>query len=307
MTTKQLTTYVTALFAFESELFILDRIAENLKPYVEENRPKPPKQPNVPMPHKPRDIEEDLRFVSESHCALFVCSIIMFVLSFILIAASASAAGICLLFASIIMFTLHSSRHCKRKIEAEALLEKYNARITEYYKKCKEATDKYQADLSSYEAQAKKYDEKWTYLFDKHNEVVEKLEHTRDIFYEKGIIFPKYRNLVAVSAFYEYLITGRCETLDGTNGAYNLYERSTSLHIIAKKSNNISEFLSQLQYENYTLFEKFMTSSIYIDSLIANLVIHDDTESLLAHYSDRIRLAEESLTHVDDILKDPED
>ena len=37
-------------------------------------------------------------------------------------------------------------------------------------------------------------------------------------------VFPKYLDIVAVSKIYEYLVTGRCTQLTGTNGAYRLYE-----------------------------------------------------------------------------------
>lgn len=39
-----------------------------------------------------------------------------------------------------------------------------------------------------------------------------------------NVVFPKYRNLIAYASFYEYLESGRCDSLSGVNGAYNLYE-----------------------------------------------------------------------------------
>ena len=42
--------------------------------------------------------------------------------------------------------------------------------------------------------------------------------------YKTELIYPKYRYLSAVAAFYEYFITGRCDDLIGPHGAYNLYE-----------------------------------------------------------------------------------
>lgn len=53
-----------------------------------------------------------------------------------------------------------------------------------------------------------------------YNEVVHLLGHV----YEKNIVHPKYRNLVAISQIYEYIDTGRCTELEGPDGAYNLYE-----------------------------------------------------------------------------------
>ena len=48
------------------------------------------------------------------------------------------------------------------------------------------------------------------------------LEDTEDIlsdFYDKNIIYEKYRNLYAISSICEYLESGRCEKLTGANGA----------------------------------------------------------------------------------------
>lgn len=39
-----------------------------------------------------------------------------------------------------------------------------------------------------------------------------------------GVIYPKYLTLPAVTTIYEYLESGRCDSLAGANGSYNLYE-----------------------------------------------------------------------------------
>lgn len=50
--------------------------------------------------------------------------------------------------------------------------------------------------------------------------------------YSYGIVHPKYRNLVALCTFHEYLETGRCSALEGPDGAYNLYESELRTEII---------------------------------------------------------------------------
>ena len=51
-------------------------------------------------------------------------------------------------------------------------------------------------------------------------ELLGKLCDARNTLYGYDVIFSKYRNVVALSTFYEYLAAGRCETLEGTTGAY---------------------------------------------------------------------------------------
>lgn len=75
--------------------------------------------------------------------------------------------------------------------------------------------------------------------------------------YEKNIIHPKYRNLVAIAQIYEYFDTGRCTELEGPNGAYNLYESELRANIII---DNLSEIASQLQTFNRNM--STLTNSI---------------------------------------------
>ena len=44
---------------------------------------------------------------------------------------------------------------------------------------------------------------------------VEESQQLLDKLYELNVIFPKYRDLVAVSQMYEYVASGRCNTLSG--------------------------------------------------------------------------------------------
>ena len=73
--------------------------------------------------------------------------------------------------------------------------------------------------------------------------------------YALGYVYPKYRNLVAVSSFYEYLDSGRCDALEGADGAYNVYENELRLDRIIDKLDVIIKKLDQIiktQYKLYT-------------------------------------------------------
>lgn len=62
---------------------------------------------------------------------------------------------------------------------------------------------------------------------------------TKEDFYSLNIIYPKYRDLVSVGMFDEYLQSGRCYTLEGHEGAYNLYEEEKFKEIILTKLDDI--------------------------------------------------------------------
>lgn len=68
--------------------------------------------------------------------------------------------------------------------------------------------------------------------------------------YSKNIIFPKYRNFLAIAQIYEYLLSGRCSQLEGPNGAYNLYESELRQNIIIDR---LDEIIWQLDRLNRTM------------------------------------------------------
>lgn len=59
--------------------------------------------------------------------------------------------------------------------------------------------------------------------------------------YDVGIVQLRYRNLVAVSTFCDYLESGRCDALEGPFGAYNLYENELRAGLIIGNWGRIKE------------------------------------------------------------------
>ncbi len=74
--------------------------------------------------------------------------------------------------------------------------------------------------------------------------------------YSKNIIYPKYRNLPALTSIYEYYVTGRCEELSGPYGAYNLYEDEVRKDKIISQLNTVIANLEQIKQNQYKLYEQ---------------------------------------------------
>lgn len=75
-----------------------------------------------------------------------------------------------------------------------------------------------------------------------------KTKNALNAIYSLEIIHPSYRNLVAVSTFYDYFDKGICVSLSGRDGAYAFYEEAlrfqrieTKLDVIISKLDEISE------------------------------------------------------------------
>ncbi len=70
--------------------------------------------------------------------------------------------------------------------------------------------------------------------------------------YNVDVIHPKYRNMVAVCSFYDYLDTGRCTALTGPGGAYDVYETDLRFNRIESKLDviitKLDEIIANQQY-----------------------------------------------------------
>lgn len=106
--------------------------------------------------------------------------------------------------------------------------------------------------------------------------------------YATDIIFGKYRDLAAITSFYEYLLSGRCETLDGVNGCYNVYESELRANIIINKLDAIGDSLEQIKGNQYMLYSQLSQINTELSSLNATTTamlngIRDTTEIFLEH------------------------
>ena len=96
--------------------------------------------------------------------------------------------------------------------------------------------------------------------------------------YSADVIFPKYRNIEAMTTMYEYFETGRCTSLKGPDGAYNLYEselRSNAiigrLDVVSDKLDRISDQLSTIQANQYVLYKAVEGVSERLDAMSTTL------------------------------------
>ena len=87
--------------------------------------------------------------------------------------------------------------------------------------------------------------------------------------YNYNILFPKYRNYVMVSSLYEYLSAGRCTTLEGHEGAYNILELEIRLDRIITQLNDVLNNLLAIQKNQYMLYSCLMETNCKISELLS--------------------------------------
>lgn len=178
-------------------------------------------------------------------------------------------------------------------------------------KKCSDAVEKYTAELNTMQnelnrkrADVSNYPTKGSgkkYILDNEiktlEETLQRVFRCRNELYSYNVVFEKYRDIVALSTFYEYLMAGRCEILEGPNGAYNIYENECRLNIIITKLDEIKEnqYMISKQLKNIqsslnlleNTMEKAVSSleqiNIHTNSMKNYLEKIADNTSVIAH------------------------
>lgn len=93
------------------------------------------------------------------------------------------------------------------------------------------------------------------------------LKQTLDKFYAMDIIFPKYRNIFALCSIYEYLAAGRCNSLEGHEGAYNIYESELRQDLILVKLDIVISQLEDIKRNQYMLYQEMKTMNSTLRSI----------------------------------------
>ncbi|OUP82117.1 hypothetical protein B5F07_15205 [Lachnoclostridium sp. An169] len=93
------------------------------------------------------------------------------------------------------------------------------------------------------------------------------LLNTLDRLYNANVIYPKYRDLVAISSFYEYFSSGRCSQLQGHEGAYNIYENELMGRTIIGKLDDILYSLDSIRENQYLLYSELQRSNQTVNRL----------------------------------------
>lgn len=91
---------------------------------------------------------------------------------------------------------------------------------------------------------------------EKAESLLKNMYQTRYEMYATDIVYRKYRDIVALATFYEYLLSGRCSTLEGPNGAYNLYESEIRANLIISKLSEVEKSLKKIEQSQYMIYSQ---------------------------------------------------
>lgn len=86
-----------------------------------------------------------------------------------------------------------------------------------------------------------------------------------------GYLYPKYRRIVPVCAFCEYLEAGRCDSLTGPNGAYNIYENEVLMKRIIEKLDDVIARLDDINYNQQLIAQELRRGRSQISQILQSV------------------------------------
>ena len=182
--------------------------------------------------------------------------------------------AICFGIPGIILFFSVKNKDKERQVQYQRDLDQYIETCKSYDEEFKRNEDYYLQEVDKanrkYEAEAQSAQLIYNnakYLTEKLEEALINTKQTLQKYYDLDIIFPKYRNLVAMSAFQEYFETGRCTELTGPDGAYNLYESELRQNLIIEQLGQVVYQMEQIKRNQFVLYQELSKANLTISAM----------------------------------------
>lgn len=134
----------------------------------------------------------------------------------------------------------------------------YLSKLKKYQKECTKIDEENNAQLITYNGKKDIIAGRINNI----NHDLADVEKTLATYYNLDIIYPKYRNLVALTTFIEYLESGRCKSLYGYDGCYNVYEQELRQDTIIGKLDQVLLQLDQIKKMQYATYLAVQQSNL---------------------------------------------
>lgn len=118
--------------------------------------------------------------------------------------------------------------------------------------------------------------------------------------YSQNIIFPKYRNLTMACSIYEYICAGRCTTLEGHEGAYNILEMEIRLDRIITQLDLVITQLDAIRNNQYMLYSIIQETNQQVSQIL------ESTNYVMDNLQDFYGQAEELVKRIASVEKNSE-
>ena len=167
-----------------------------------------------------------------------------------------------------------------RDTKKEAVIERkaYPQKIESFYKKQQEIKDLIEVKKKSLETTI-------PHEIMVSEETYQQTKKLLQEYYDMGFIYPKYRGLVPICTIYEYLESGRCFSLLGHEGAYNLYENELRMNTIIGKLDDVIDRLDDISASQRLLAQEIKQSNAQLSRISYTLDNIENNTALTQYYS----------------------
>lgn len=264
MKTEELKEYLGIVVDLEQNIFLQKRLISNMEDEI--RRLKIPTEYADPdKPVSPKELNGSKKsgsgYFLMGAILLFVPAFFVALLIYVLFALFLNTINdpmVLILTIWAILSTIWAAYYFNsNKKSADEKEAKYLMELKKYQKAINDNMKKRQQDETERKV-------KTTLLQSQRTDVIKSLissTETLKTVYEKNIIFPKYRNLVMVCSLYEYICAGRCDTLEGHEGAYNILETEIRLDRIVSQLDQVIARLEQIQQNQFMLYSAIQNSN----------------------------------------------
>ena len=145
--------------------------------------------------------------------------------------------------------------------------------VVHSYKIKQEEYTRYQNELKREEDRIKGELEKASTFQESENKYTENINLCNEMLsklYNMNIIFPKYRNFIAISQICEYFSSGRCVQLEGHEGAYNIFENELRQNVIISKLDNVLNQMEQIKQNQYLIYSAIQEGNSILAQIESN-------------------------------------
>lgn len=293
--------YTTRVKELEAAIFTQERLMNEHKALMDNQRPTEPQKPNIIKPDEPFHPGQSSASTNKGIIIFFAVAVIIGILLCCsenglvqLLGAFFIAGGGIMLISAIVFYFKSASEYEETLRNYEMEMKNYNSKMNEYEKHLSEANATYPIELENYRKESDIHKSKVSTIMHQHENALSCLKESIENVYEENVIFPKYRNLVAITAINEYLLSGRCEKLEGPDGAYNLYEMELRQNIIIAQLSNIIDNLEQIKDNQYSLYQEIQKTNHTISEILSETQQINQSSKLTAYFAGVTALAETS-------------
>lgn len=264
MGTEELKEYLGIVVDMEQSIFLQNRLITDLQKRIKELQvpqvfvdPAMPTYPNTKKPGAGSFVADIIFSIVLSFASFFISGIILLIVITIVRNISGIDVEWLILLSFIVPVLFLISRISTDNSEFKNRQKNFNTTMLRYNQEME--SYKQTIQQNKIKSQRDKVDRETKTLFlqselSQVNTFLEKSQERLHTVYNKNIIFPKYRNLVAVCSLYEYICAGRCSTLEGHEGAYNIYETEMRLDRIITQLDKVIANLGAIRENQFMLY-----------------------------------------------------